>query len=293
MIANKGNTGLSCYTSQPIYFVVVSLMLDFNQVSVVLVNTSHPGNIGAAARAMKNMGLTNLVLVQPEDFPSGVAVGRAVSAGDLLDNARVVSSLEEAVEGCGLVIGTSARSRTIPWPMLTPEETANKICEEAPKNKVALVFGREDAGLNNEELQQCHFHVQIPTADFSSLNLAAAVMVICYEVYKKGMEGELAETLDEEDYWDKAKANGEQVEHFYRHLEKVMIDIDFHDPENPRQLMQRMRRLFSRIRIDEMEMNILRGILTNIEYKLGIHPGSNNELRLKQKKDEQQQKGSD
>jgi tRNA (cytidine32/uridine32-2'-O)-methyltransferase len=265
-------------------------MIDLSQISVVLVNTSHPGNIGAAARAMKNMGLSNLVLVQPEDFPSGVAVGRAVSAVDLLDNARVVSSLEEAVEGCGLVIGTSARSRTIPWPMLTPDETAEKVCQEAPENKVALVFGREDAGLNNEELQQCHFHVQIPTADYSSLNLAAAVMVICYEVYKKAMSEELAETHEQEEYWDQEKANGEQVEHFYRHLEKVMIAIDFHDPENPRQLMQRMRRLFSRIRIDVMEMNILRGILTNIEYKLGIHPGSNNELRLKEKAQEQEKK---
>lgn len=243
-------------------------MFDFNQLAVVLVNTSHPGNIGATARAMKNMGLSRLILVQPEDFPSGVAVGRAVSAGDILDNAVVVDSLQEAVADCGLVIGTSARSRKIPWPMLNPEQCADKIIKNGKNNKVALVFGREDAGLNNEELQQCHFHVQIPTADFSSLNLASAVLVICYEVHKAALAVQELPAASEDEFWDQEKANGEQMEHFYRHLERVMIAIDFHDPENPRQLMQRMRRLFSRIRVDVMEMNILRGILTNIEYMI-------------------------
>lgn len=244
-------------------------MFDFNQLSVVLVNTSHPGNIGATARAMKNMGLHKLTLVQPREFPSGVALGRAVSAGDILDNARVVDSLQEAVADCGLVIGASARSRKIPWPMLNPEQCADKVVKDSKTNKVALVFGREDAGLNNEELQQCHYHVQIPTAaDFSSLNLASAVLVVCYEVHKAALATQDLPEVAEDDFWDREKANGEQVEHFYRHLERVMIAIDFHDPDNPRQLMQRMRRLFSRIRIDVMEMNILRGILTNIEYMI-------------------------
>lgn len=214
---------------------------------------------------MKNMGLQNLCLVQPRDFPSGVAVGRATSAVDLLENAQVFDNLEAAVADCGLVIGTSARSRKIPWPMLSPEQTATKVMAEIESNKIALVFGREDAGLNNEELQQCHFHVQIPADDkYSSLNLAAAVMVICYEIRKANLLTE-EEPAEQEEYWDQERATGEQVEHFYDHLERVMIAIDFHDPDNPRQLMQRMRRLFSRIRIDVMEMNILRGILTNIE----------------------------
>lgn len=240
-------------------------MQDLSQIKVVLVNTSHPGNIGASARAMKNMGLQNLCLVQPRDFPSGVAVGRATSAVDLLENAQVFDNLEAAVADCGLVIGTSARSRKIPWPMLSPEQTATKVMAEIESNKIALVFGREDAGLNNEELQQCHFHVQIPADDkYSSLNLAAAVMVICYEIRKANLLTE-EEPAEQEEYWDQERATGEQVEHFYDHLERVMIAIDFHDPDNPRQLMQRMRRLFSRIRIDVMEMNILRGILTNIE----------------------------
>ena len=218
---------------------------------------------------MKNMGLSRLTLVQPADFPSGVAVGRAASALDILENAVVVASLQEAVTDCGLVIGASARSRKIPWPMLSPEQLGVKVVRELEINQVALVFGREDAGLNNEELQLCHFHVQIPTDEnYSSLNLAAAVLVVCYELRKAGLDSAGFKDTAEDEYWDQEKATVQQVEHFYEHLERVMIAIDFHDPENPRQLMQRMRRLFSRIRIDVMEMNILRGILTNIEFNL-------------------------
>jgi len=257
-------------------------MFNFDNVTIVLVNTSHPGNIGACARAMKNMGFSKLILVQPEDFPSGVAVGRAVSAIDILENAVVVNTLREAVADCGLVIGASARSRRIPWPMLSPEQTARKVTAENGQNKAALVFGREDAGLNNDELQLCHFHVQIPAEPtYSSLNLAAAVMVICYEVRKSALEENGEVVKEEDDFWDQEKATGTQAEHFYEHLERVMIAINFHDPQNPRQLMQRMRRLFSRIRIDVMEMNILRGILTNIE--LNIRPKNLKAHREQQK----------
>ncbi len=244
-------------------------MIDLTTVKIVLVNTSHPGNIGAAARAMRNMGLQRLTLVEPLEFPSGVAVGRAASALDVLEGAEVVSDLKQAIAGCSLVIGTSARSRSIPWPMLTPEQSAEKVVTEGQQAEVAIVFGREDAGLNNEELQQCHFHVQIPADDdYSSLNLAAAVMVLSYEIRKAALK--LADQSDrkEDEYWDQAKATGDQVEHFYDHLERVMVAINFHDPGNPRQLMQRMRRLFGRIRIDVMELNILRGILTNIELNI-------------------------
>lgn len=237
------------------------------QVKVVLVNTSHPGNIGATARAMKNMGLAQLALVQPEEFPSGVAVGRAASALDVLEQAQVVSTLEEAVADCGLVIGASARIRSIPWPMVDPGQCAQKVLEAAPANKVALVFGREDSGLNNDELQQCHYHVHIPTnPGYSSLNLAAAVMVICYELFKAALNVSGTDSRADDENWDQQWATGEQVEHFYDHLERTLIKIDFHDPRNPRQLMQRLRRLFGRIRIDVMEMNILRGILSNIEH---------------------------
>lgn len=238
-----------------------------DNIRIVLVNTSHPGNIGAAARAMKNMGLNQLVLVQPEEYPSGVAVGRAASALDVLESARVVDSLNEALADCTLVIGTSARSRSIPWPMLTPRECAARVMAEQQQAKVALVFGREDTGLHNEELQLCHYHVQIPTnPDYSSLNLAAAVLVLCYEIYQLSQAGAPA---DNNEQWDQALATAAQVEHFYGHLEKVLVDLDFHDPDNPRQLMQRLRRLFGRVRLDVMELNILRGILTEIENKTG------------------------
>tara|TARA_B100001250_G_scaffold161783_1_gene138961 strand:- start:102 stop:851 length:750 start_codon:yes stop_codon:yes gene_type:complete len=241
-------------------------MLTLNNVKVVLVNTSHPGNIGASARAMKNMGLSNLALVQPKDFPSGVAVGRAASAVDILESAEIFDSLEQAVSDCALVICASARSRKIPWPMLTPEESATKILKEVNANKVAIVFGREDAGLNNDELQLGHFHVQIPAEEnCSSLNLAAAVLVICYELYKLSLRSNSKELIKDQDHWDQKLATNGEVEYFYKHLERVMIAIDFHDPENPRQLIQRVRRLFNRIRIDVMEMNILRGILSNVE----------------------------
>jgi tRNA (cytidine32/uridine32-2'-O)-methyltransferase len=153
--------------------------------------------------------------------------------------------------------------------MLSPQQCAEKVLAEKATDKIALVFGREDSGLNNEELQQCHFHVQIPTHKaYSSLNLAAAVLVICYELHKAASESENTAGFAADDLWDQEKATGEQVEHFYEHLEQVLIAIDFHDPENPRQLMQRMRRLFSRVRIDVMEMNILRGILSNIESNI-------------------------
>ena len=238
-------------------------------IKIVLVNTSHPGNIGATARAMKNMGLSRLALVNPVEFPSGVAVGRAASALDVLEQAEVVNTLGEAIADCALVIGSSARSRSLPWPMLTPEQSAAKLVKESQSAQVALVFGREDSGLNNEELQLCHFHVQIPASpEYSSLNLAAAVMVLCYEIRRAVLRDEEADDKAEDEYWDQERATVEQVEYFYEHLERVLVEIDFHDPDNPRQLMQRMRRLFGRVRIDAMEMNILRGILANIEHKI-------------------------
>jgi len=246
-----------------------NLMNTLPHIKIVLVNTSHPGNIGATARAMKNMGLSRLALVNPVEFPSGVAVGRAASALDVLEQAEVVDTLGEAIADCALVIGSSARSRSLPWPMLTPEQSAAKLVKESQSAQVALVFGREDSGLNNEELQLCHFHVQIPASpEYSSLNLAAAVMVLCYEIRRAVLRDEEADDKAEDEYWDQERATVEQVEYFYEQLERVLVEIDFHDPDNPRQLMQRMRRLFGRVRIDAMEMNILRGILTNIEHKI-------------------------
>ncbi len=237
----------------------------FPGVKVILVETSHPGNIGASARAMKNMGLTELVLVNPLDFPSMKAVFRSASAGDVVRSAQVVETLEEAIADCQLVIGTSARERRIPWPLLSPKECGEKVVTAFEGDqKVGLLFGRESHGLKNEELQQCQFHVNIPTGEaYSSLNLGMAVQVICYEV----LQAKLAGSKDlgrPEQGWDRPLADSAAVEHFYKHLEDTLVQVGFHDPKNPRQLLTRLRRLFNRVRIDQMEVNILRGFLTAI-----------------------------
>ena len=252
----------------------------FPGVKVILVETSHPGNIGAAARAMKNMGLTELVLVNPLDFPNMKAVFRSASAGDVVRDARVVETVEEAIADCQLVIGTSARERRIPWPLLSPRECGEKVVTAFEgQQKVGLLFGRESRGLKNEELQQCQFHVNIPTGEaYSSLNLAMAVQVICYEVLQAKHAGN-KDSGGTKQEWDLPYADSAAVEYFYDHLEATLIQVGFHDPENPRQLMTRLRRLFNRIRIDRMEVNILRGFLTAIN-KLG-KPGEPQEPQEK------------
>lgn len=240
-------------------------------VRVVLVNTSHPGNIGGAARAMKNMGLNRLVLVQPEDFPSPEADARASGATDVLAQAQVVQSLEEALVGCGLVFGTSARERHIPWPLLDPREAANKAQERvALGGEVALVFGREYAGLTNEELQRCHFHVHIPSDPaFSSLNLAAAVQVLTYEVRMAWLAAVGQQTkMEKQETGDQAShlpVTADELEQYYAHLEQTLIEIGFLVPERPRHLMPRLRRLYGRAEVTRLEMNILRGILTETQ----------------------------
>ncbi|MDD1013216.1 tRNA (cytosine(32)/uridine(32)-2'-O)-methyltransferase TrmJ [Pseudomonas rubra] len=240
-------------------------------IRVVLVNTSHPGNIGGAARAMKNMGLSRLVLVDPQDFPSPEADARASGADDVLASAQVVATLEEALVGCNLVFGTSARERRIPWPLVDPRECASKVIEHATQGEeIALVFGREHAGLTNEELQRCHFHVHIPSnPDFSSLNLGAAVQVLVYEVRMAwlALEGQSsqAEKTDVASVRSSELATMDEMELFYEHLEKTLVDIGFLDPEKPKHLMPRLRRLYGRSSVDRSEMSILRGILTETQ----------------------------
>ncbi len=240
-------------------------------IRVVLVNTSHPGNIGGAARAMKNMGLSRLVLVDPQDFPSDEAVARASGASDILDAAQVVATLEEALVGCSVVFGTSARERRIPWPLLDPRESANTCIDQLRiGSEVALVFGREYAGLTNEELQRCHFHVHIPSdPEFSSLNLAAAVQVLTYEVRMAWLAAEGLPTkmakVETTAMLDTQPVTMDELEHFYEQLEATLINIGFLDPLKPRHLMARLRRLYGRSGISKLEMNILRGILTETQ----------------------------
>lgn len=214
---------------------------------------------------MKNMGLSRLVLVNPHDFPNDTAVFRAVSAADIVENATVVDSVDAAIEGCHLVIGTSARDRRIPWPLLDPKGCGERVVEERGRaSDIAILFGRESRGLKNEELQKCHYHVNIPTARaYSSLNLAMAVQVICYEILQANLSRDATQA------WDIEYATADAVEHLFEHLERTLVEVEFHDPENPRQLMTRLRRMFNRIRMDEMEVNILRGFLTAVNKKSG------------------------
>ncbi|WP_339642125.1 tRNA (cytosine(32)/uridine(32)-2'-O)-methyltransferase TrmJ [uncultured Porticoccus sp.] len=240
-------------------------MSHFDSVRIVLVNSTHPGNIGGAARAIKNMGLSRLYLVAPRDFPADRAVWRAANAVDVLDNAIVVDNLDEAIVGCGLVVGTSARERRIPWPLLNPRECGERVWFEAAHHDVAIVFGREDRGLTNEELQKCNYHVHIPSnPEYSSLNLAAAVQVLCYEVRMASLSAAQSESPPLPD-WDMPPAKAEALELYFQHLEQALVDLGFHDRENPRQTMTRLRRLYGRIRLDEMELSILRGVLTSIQ----------------------------
>lgn len=237
-------------------------------IRVVLVGTTHPGNIGGAARAMKNMGLSRLVLVEPRVFPSPEADARASGADDILASTQVVASLEEALVGCSLVLGTSARDRSLPWPMLDPRESGVKVVEQAAQGQeVALVFGREHAGLTNEELQRCHYHVHIQSnPEFSSLNLAAAVQVLSYEVRMAWLAAaEQASVAVDAPGRDVELATMDEMEGFYAHLEQTLVAIGFLDPEKPRHLMARLRRLYARSEVERPELSILRGILTETQ----------------------------
>lgn len=241
-------------------------------VRIILVGTTHPGNIGAVARAMKNMGLSDLVLVEPRFFPHDEATARASGAADLLDSARVVATLEEALRDCIFVAGASARSRSIDWPGLAPRECAARLCRESARGTVAVVFGPEKSGLKNEHLDRCHALLTIPTDPaFSSLNLAMAVQVLTYEI-KLALDGNDAVSPQSgAPPPESPPATGEEMEHFYQHLEAVMVASGFLDPENPRHLMRRLRRLFIKASPDKNEVNILRGLLTAVD------PGARND----------------
>lgn len=238
--------------------------MNLDNIRIVLVNTSHPGNIGGVARAMKNMGLSRLTLVEPRQFPDEQADWRAAGAIDLLQQARICASLDEAVADCQYIVGTSARERRIPWPLLDPRHCAEQMALRSSQEQVAVLFGREDRGLTNEELQRCNLHLHIPSDPrYSSLNLAMAVQIVCYELRMLQLGDSLPAAADVE--WDAPFSTAESMERFYQHLEETLVGIGFLDPAAPRQLMVRLRRLYGRVRLDEMELNILRGILTETQ----------------------------
>lgn len=230
-------------------------------IRIVMVHTTHPGNIGAAARAMKNMGLSQLYIVAPRNYPHEDAYFRAANAVDILARAVIVDTFEEAIAGCSLVVGSSARERRIPWPLLDARRACEQAYREACTGTVALVFGREDRGLTNEELQQCQLHVNIPSnPEYSSLNVAMAIQVLAYEVRMAHVASALPD--DTMDGWDIPYAGADDVERLFVHMEEALLETGFLKPEAPKQAMARLRRLFQRTRLDQMEVNILRGIFT-------------------------------
>jgi len=232
-----------------------------SNIRVVLVGTTHPGNIGAAARAMKVMGLDQLCLVSPSRFPSAEAIAMASSADDILARAVVVDSFMEAIAGCPLVLGTTARKRSLSQPLFDPRTAAEKAVQEAGRHEVALVFGREKSGLDNEEIRRCHWLVNIPTSEsYSSINLAQAVQILVYEVHLAMIGGGPGETPPPD--WSPVEPG--RLEFFFQRLEESLLAIRFLNPDQPKRLMQRLRRLYLRARPDDNELNILNGILSQI-----------------------------
>ena len=236
-------------------------------IRIVMVNTSHPGNIGAAARAMKNMCLQKLYLVDPVDFPSKEAALRASHALDIIDQAVVTESLAEAVADCELVIGTSARERTLNWVIEDPHTMAANALSHASQGPVAIVFGRERTGLTNEELALCHRLVHIPTnVEYSSLNVAAAIQVIAYELHSSSLSDMVYDT-EQADEIDRLSTSG-QINTFHQHLEQVMTEIEFFGSNNPENVMRRLQIFLNRAQPSKRELNILHGILTAMQRKL-------------------------
>ncbi|MBF7690918.1 RNA methyltransferase [Acinetobacter pollinis] len=262
-------------------------MQDFDQaktishlshVRIVMVNTTLPANIGSALRAMKTMGISQLVLVAPKTYPHPDIHALAAGATDLIEKIQIVERLEDAIADCHLVFGTSARSRTIPWPLLdvrpATELALNHIKQQ--KQEVAIIFGREDRGLTNEELALANYHMTIPVnPEYGVLNVAQAIQIVCYELRmaalhtssldKSEVSDKMPVALQQEMDWDEPLVTQKQMQEFYPHMEKMLEDIEFLDPKNPRLLPLRLRRLFGRIQLDRMEYNLLRGVFSRVQ----------------------------
>lgn len=239
-------------------------MNPLSQIRIVMVHTTHPGNIGAAARAMKNMGLSDLVLVSPKVFPSGEANARASGADDVLEAARVVGTLEEALRDRELVIGASARLRSIAWPQVDPKTAADKVIGSGLKT--AILMGREHSGLTNEEMERCHFLLHIPSnPEYTSLNVAAAIQVIAYELFARSLVGSPKVAIPPAE----RQASGEAMASFFGHLQTVLEEIGFlHPTKHEESILRRLRRIYNRAALEEQEVHLLRGILTKIQRQL-------------------------
>lgn len=250
-------------------------MQQLANVQVVLVEPAHPGNIGATARAMANMGLSQLVLVNPKQFPHESATARAAGADFILDNARVCQSIDEALSQAVFVLGTTARSRRTAWPVLTPRPAMAHVSEllHAGQAPVAICFGRERTGLTNDELERCHALIWIPVdAQFSSLNLGSAATVILYELRHALLA--IDENLQTQQIQQRLAqiesqplATAQMLRDFYAHLETVLVEIDFFDGRSSK-LLRKFTRLFNRAYMTDKEVSMLRGVLSEVQRQL-------------------------
>ena len=233
-------------------------------VQIVLVETSHPGNIGSVARAMKNMGLSNLCLINPKKFPHQEATALAGNATDVLDNVKIFTSIQEAVKNSKAIYATSARERTIEWPTLTANEAASEIQELVVNEiEVSILFGREDRGLTNEELQLANKHLIIPAhPDYPVLNIAMSTQVVCYELYQAAQNNSVEPWQDFPEY------TSEELNNLIEHFNETVEALELVDPNNPKQIMTRMERMFRRLYPDQMEGNFLRGFLKAVNKRI-------------------------
>ena len=239
-----------------------------DRIRVVLSHTSHPGNIGAAARAMKTMGLSRLTLIAPRKFPDAEAAARAAGADDILERATVCANLDEALAGTVFTLAVTARHRNLGPQRLQAREAAPEILAQARAGEVALLFGNETSGLSNEEVQRCRRSVFIPAnPGYGSLNLGAAVQVLCYELRLAAFEGS-PPIATKAIPFASPPATSDEVGRFLEHLERVMLATGFLDPQRPRRLLPKLRRLFGRVEMERDEVNILRGILDAVEKKI-------------------------
>ena len=237
------------------------------QVKIILIETTNSGNIGSALRAMKTMNFSRLCLVRPKDFPSDVVETMAANAKDLIRQIEVVDNLDKALEGMNFIVGTSSRMRKVPWPNETLENASPRIISEVKnKTNVGILFGREDRGLTNDELQRCNLHLHIPAnKDYPVLNLSMAVQVVCYQLY---IDGLLDQDYAQSEYWDVPLAEANHVNRLINHFIEVAEELEVFNKGNPRQIGARIKRMFTRIGLDEMEVNFMRGFLSAVEKKL-------------------------
>ena len=240
------------------------MSLKTNLINIVLVDTIHPGNIGSVARAMKTMGLYRLSLVNPRVFPSGDANALAGNATDVLKNAKIFSSINDAIKDSTFVYATSSRDRSIQWPLMNAESAANEICNQVNSDKeVSIVFGKEDRGLTNEELEFANKLIEIPAnPEYPVLNLAMSAQIISYEILKASSDSKSKE------WRDYPEVNSKQLQMLIDHFIETAVEIDVIDPKNPKKIISRIKRMFTRLQPDEMEASFMRGFLSGIKKKL-------------------------